>query len=117
MKPKDMEITCTSGSGAMLDYLLVSPQAQHLVAGFSQLETAPWRPHSGFHPALHGRPPGLLVRQAIVVKELTIPKVPVDVPIGGNGKKKGPADNRGNFMPCIYFARTGDCPIGADKCK
>ena len=57
MRPKDMEITCTSGTGAMLDYLLVSPLAQPMVASFGQLQTAPWRPHAGFHLALHGRPP------------------------------------------------------------
>eukprot|EP00973_Karenia_brevis_P074872 10404477-Karenia_brevis.AAC.1 len=48
MAPVDTAVTCTTGSGSLLDYALGSASIQWLLSPVRSTPT-PWGPHDGFY--------------------------------------------------------------------
>ena len=58
----DTPLTCTIGSGRLLDYLVLCDRARALVQTFDVDLQANWKPHLGFRLHIHTRPAEIKVR-------------------------------------------------------
>ena len=47
VRPEGVDITCTSGKGAMLDYVLVTTRFATAVVSVKAVQSVPWGPHYG----------------------------------------------------------------------
>ena len=64
--------TCSKASGALLDFVVASAQALHLIQSIEVDAAGTWRPHSGLRIALSGSPKDIRLLQLRKPRKLQI---------------------------------------------
>ncbi|CAK0907479.1 unnamed protein product, partial [Prorocentrum cordatum] len=82
MTPEGVNITCTSGKGRMLDYVVVPDSFRPFLKRVMPIQKLPWGPRIGLDILVTARPAAVMLRAPVRPVSLEVPAGEVHVPKG-----------------------------------
>ena len=79
--PTDLELTCTTGGGSAIDYMLISRPLRRSVESFTRAKQSPWAPHIALSLRMSLEPKSLWIRSIFQPKAFPIESL--QLPDGG----------------------------------